>query len=75
MHYILDALDVPEHAARIIEIDAELSGATVTGHLRKMLVDYAELHADDIAARITRREELLRMGTHAPQAEAEEPVA
>jgi len=63
MHYILAALDVPEHVARVIEVEAKLEGATLTGHLRGILVDYAQSNADLIVARLSRRDELASIGT------------
>ena len=63
MHYVLKALEVPEHVARVIAVEAELEGATLTGHLRGILVDYAQSNADLIVARLSRRDELASIGT------------
>jgi len=63
MHYVLKALEVPEHVARVIAVEAELEGATLTGHLRGILVNYAQENADLIIARLSRRDELASIGT------------
>ena len=69
MHYLLKALEMPEHVARVIEVEAELEGATITGHLRKILVDYAQSNADLILANLSRRDELASISTKQETAE------
>jgi len=71
MHYLLTALDVPEHVARVIEVEAKLEGATITGHLRRILVDYSKGIAADLAARLTRRDELVKIGAEPAVTEEE----
>jgi len=63
MHYILKALEVPEHIAQAIEVEAELEGATITGHLRGILVGYVNSNASDILDKLSRRDELASIGT------------
>ena len=62
MHYILKALEVPEHVSRVLTVEAGLEGATITGHLRRILVDYAKGIAVDLAARLSQRDELVKIG-------------
>ncbi len=63
MHYILKALEIPENVSRAIEAEAELEGATITGHLRGILVDYAQSNASLILDKLSRRDEMAGIGT------------